>query len=79
LILSYVSRSNGWAANIWTTLIKMRVPTGAAPQLPDTELRREGRAHGGCLELVPDQRVKLSFETAKVHFFDQQIQQRLDA
>jgi hypothetical protein len=26
-----------------------------------------------------EQRLKLSFESAKVHFFDQQIQQRLDA
>jgi multiple sugar transport system ATP-binding protein len=28
---------------------------------------------------VPEQPVKLSFETAKVHFFDRQTQQRLNA
>jgi multiple sugar transport system ATP-binding protein len=29
--------------------------------------------------LVPEQHLKLSFETAKVHFFDQQTQQRVEA
>ncbi|KXF77990.1 sugar ABC transporter ATP-binding protein [Paramesorhizobium deserti] len=61
-------------------VVKVIEPTGSethvAVEIDGKELTWVVRER---VELAPEQRVKLSFETSKVHFFDQQTQQRLDA
>jgi multiple sugar transport system ATP-binding protein len=61
-------------------VVKVVEPTGSethvAVELEGRELTWVVRER---VELVPEQPVKLSFETAKVHFFDRQTQQRLNA
>jgi len=61
-------------------VVKVVEPTGSETHVAvDVEGKELTWVVRERVELVPDQRVKLSFETAKVHFFDQQTQQRLDA
>jgi multiple sugar transport system ATP-binding protein len=61
-------------------VVKVVEPTGSethvAVELEGRELTWVVRER---VELAPEQRVKLSFETAKVHFFDRETQQRLSA
>ncbi|ARM92065.1 ABC transporter ATP-binding domain-containing protein (plasmid) [Rhizobium sp. CIAT894] len=61
-------------------VVKVVEPTGSethvAVEVDGRELTWVVRER---VELVPEQRVKFSFETSKVHFFDQQTQQRLSA
>lgn len=61
-------------------VVKVVEPTGSethvAVEVDGRELTWVVRER---VELAPEQRVKLSFETSKVHFFDQQTQQRLNA
>ncbi|MGO8366710.1 hypothetical protein ACC776_37440, partial [Rhizobium johnstonii] len=55
------------------------------PRESSSRGNRENRRQRYCVvvrervELVPEQPVKLSFETAKVQFFDRQTQKRLNA
>ena len=61
-------------------VVKVVEPTGSethvAVDLDGRELTWVVRER---VELAPEQQVKLSFETSKVHFFDRQTQQRLNA
>ncbi|MBW9113955.1 sn-glycerol-3-phosphate ABC transporter ATP-binding protein UgpC [Rhizobium cauense] len=61
-------------------VVKVIEPTGSethvAVEVEGKELTWVVRER---VELVPEQRVKLSLGTSKVHFFDQKTQQRLDA
>jgi len=61
-------------------IVKVIEPTGSethvAVEVEGKELTWVVRER---VSLVPEQRVKLSFATPKVHFFDRQTQSRLDA
>ncbi|KWV53695.1 sugar ABC transporter ATP-binding protein [Rhizobium altiplani] len=60
--------------------VKVVEPTGSETHVAvDVEGKELTWVVRDRVELVPDQRVKLSFATSKVHFFDQQTQQRLEA
>jgi len=61
-------------------VVKVIEPTGSETHVAiEVEGRELTWVVRDRVELVPDQRVKLSFKTPKAHFFDQRTHQRLDA